>query len=147
MPDGLFHRLSRRLCLNHLTRYRARWRFFSDMFTGEDGEDFAGTLPSPHSTTDDIDAGERRRMVEDALQKLPANQRVPLVLFHFEGLPYEEIAAKMKVSLGKVKTDIHRGREALARKLKLSLAAEADGGAWLAGITPSRPGATPPLDR
>jgi RNA polymerase sigma-70 factor (ECF subfamily) len=39
------------------------------------------------------------------------------VLFHFEEMPYQEIAASLGVSLGKVKTDIHRGREALRRLL------------------------------
>jgi RNA polymerase sigma-70 factor (ECF subfamily) len=43
---------------------------------------------------------------------------VPLVLYHLEGLRYEEIAAKLKVSLGKVKTDIFRGREALRKRLQ-----------------------------
>jgi RNA polymerase sigma-70 factor (ECF subfamily) len=38
---------------------------------------------------------------------------VPLVLFHFEDLSYQAIAAALGVSIGKVKTDIHRGREAL----------------------------------
>ena len=56
--------------------------------------------------------------MERALESLPVAQRVPLVLFHLEGLRYEEIAGKLKVSLGKVKTDIFRGREALRRKLR-----------------------------
>ena len=47
---------------------------------------------------------------------------MPLVLYHLEGLRYEEIAAKLKVSLGKVKTDIFRGREALRKKLQVKLA-------------------------
>ena len=38
---------------------------------------------------------------------------MPLVLFHFEDASYQEIAETLSVSLGKVKTDIHRGREAL----------------------------------
>jgi RNA polymerase sigma-70 factor (ECF subfamily) len=42
------------------------------------------------------------------------------VLYHFDNLSYEEIAARLKVSLGKVKTDIHRGREALRRRLSLN---------------------------
>jgi len=42
---------------------------------------------------------------------------VPLVLFHFEELNYQEIAGALGASLGKVKTDIHRGREALKRLL------------------------------
>jgi RNA polymerase sigma-70 factor (ECF subfamily) len=44
---------------------------------------------------------------------LPDHQRVPLVLFHFEQRSYQDIADLLGVSLGKVKTDIHRGREAL----------------------------------
>jgi DNA-directed RNA polymerase specialized sigma24 family protein len=34
-----------------------------------------------------------------------------------EGLKYEEIAARLGISLGKVKTDVFRGREALRKKL------------------------------
>jgi DNA-directed RNA polymerase specialized sigma24 family protein len=41
-----------------------------------------------------------------------------------DGLRYEEIAARLKVSLGKVKTDIFRGREALRKKLQTKLAGE-----------------------
>jgi RNA polymerase sigma-70 factor (ECF subfamily) len=44
-----------------------------------------------------------------------------LVLFHLEGLKYEEIAAKLGVSLSKVKTDIFRARAALRKKLGPSL--------------------------
>jgi len=42
---------------------------------------------------------------------------VPLVLFHFEEASYQEIAGLLGISLAKVKTDIHRGREALRRLL------------------------------
>ena len=45
---------------------------------------------------------------------------MPLVLYHFEDLPYEDIAKKTGVSLSKVKTDILRGREALAKILARS---------------------------
>jgi RNA polymerase sigma-70 factor (ECF subfamily) len=55
--------------------------------------------------------------LEQAVRGLPDHQRVPLVLFHFDGASYLEIAETLGVSLGKVKTDIHRGREALRRIL------------------------------
>jgi len=61
---------------------------------------------------------DQHEVVVQALQKLPRAQRVPLVLYHLEGLRYEEIAAKLNVSLGKVKTDIFRGRETLRKKLR-----------------------------
>jgi RNA polymerase sigma-70 factor (ECF subfamily) len=51
---------------------------------------------------------------------LPPHQRVPLVLYHFDELSYQEIAGKLGVSLPKVKTDILRGRAALLKILKSS---------------------------
>jgi RNA polymerase sigma-70 factor (ECF subfamily) len=55
--------------------------------------------------------------LERALRRLPDHQRVPLVLFHFEELSYQAIADALGISLSKVKTDIHRGREALKKEL------------------------------
>jgi len=49
------------------------------------------------------------------MEKLPEHQRVPLVLYHFEDMSYEDIARKLGVSLAKVKTDILRARTALAQ--------------------------------
>ena len=62
---------------------------------------------------------EQRAALEEALRRLPAHQRVPLVLYHFEDMSYEDIAAKLGISLAKVKTDIRRGRAALAPMLRL----------------------------
>ncbi|HQA40983.1 MAG TPA: RNA polymerase sigma factor [Verrucomicrobiota bacterium] len=117
---GWLKTVTRNLSLNHLTRYRARWRFFSECDDhGESGEhhDFAANLPAPDLPTQAVDTADRRNLLESALQKLPPAQRVPLVLYHFENLSYEEIAAKLRISLGKVKTDIHRGRVALRQRL------------------------------
>ncbi len=122
---GWLKTVATNLSLNHLSRYRARWRFFSEFTTGDD-EEKEIEFVSPENLSETIEAGDRHELVDAALQKLPAAQRVPLVLFHLEGLSYEEIAAKLKVSLGKVKTDIFRGREALRKKLKLQLAEESE---------------------
>jgi RNA polymerase sigma-70 factor (ECF subfamily) len=66
----------------------------------------------------DIDAGERHVLIEQALRELPEHHRVPLVLYHFEEMPYQEIAQQLGVSLPKVKTDIQRARTALAKILE-----------------------------
>ena len=42
---------------------------------------------------------------------------MPLVLFHFEQQSYQEIASTLGISVGKVKTDIHRGRETLRKDM------------------------------
>ena len=62
---------------------------------------------------DSLDAASEQQRLERALRRLPDHQRVPIVLFHFDGKSYLEIAALLGVTLAKVKTDIHRGREAL----------------------------------
>ena len=75
---------------------------------------------SPENFLDGLGRADRRAWVERALEKLPEHQRVPLVLFHFEDMPYDDIAKRLGVSLSKVKTDILRGREALAKALQQS---------------------------
>ncbi len=119
---GWLKTVATNLCLNHLSRYRSRWSFFSELFRNDNSDaDEPIEFPAADDTHETLAAADRRELVERALQSLPASQRVPLVLHHFEGLRYEEIAEKLGVSLGKVKTDIFRGREALRHKLRLTL--------------------------
>ena len=109
---GWLKTVTRNACLNHLSRYRARWRFFSEL-EQPDGEAFE---PAVEQATD-ADHAARHEQLEQALRRLPDHQRVPLVLFHFEDASYQDIAETLGVSVGKVKTDIHRGREALKKLL------------------------------
>lgn len=117
---GWLRTVARNMSLNHLTRYRARWSFFSEIAASRGDEEDEGTVDfaAPENFEEQLAASDRQAFVERALAKLPAAQRVPLVLFHLEGQSYEDIAAKLGVSLGKVKTDIFRGREALRKKLE-----------------------------
>jgi len=82
-----------------------------------DGAAFENTLESQVSRALESETAERHERLEQAVRRLPDRQRVPLVLFHFEELSYQEIAEALDVSVAKVKTDIHRGREALRRLL------------------------------
>lgn len=118
---GWLKTVATNLSLNHLSRYRKRWRFFSDLRRDdEEGEarEFESTVAAPASReATAADQADTREILEQALTTLPRDQRAALVLFHFHEMPYQEIAKKLKVSLSKVKTDILRGREALRRKL------------------------------
>lgn len=115
--------VTRNVCLNHLSRYRARWRFFSELPAAESAQDDGARgsefeWASPASVAETVEQADLQRHLEDALRQLPAPQRVPLVLFHLEDMSYQEVADALGVSLAKVKTDIHRGREALRKRLK-----------------------------
>lgn len=107
-------------CLNHLSRYRARWRFFSEMRRqDQEGEnvEYKMTLATEGTPAETLERVDRRRRLAAAILKLPPHQRVPLVLFHFDQMSYQDIAARLGVTLAKIKTDIHRGREVLAKLL------------------------------
>ena len=56
---------------------------------------------------------ERSRALDQALALITSDQRNAIVLFDIEGYDYTEIAALTGVSLGTVKSRIHRGRLAL----------------------------------
>ena len=60
---------------------------------------------------------ERHRAINDALATITDDQRAAIVLFDVEGFDYAEIAEMTKVSLGTVKSRIHRGRLALRDRL------------------------------
>jgi RNA polymerase sigma-70 factor (ECF subfamily) len=108
------------LTLNHLTRYRKRWRLFSELRTEADDESPVPEpgAPQPDGLLAELSAEQRRALIDGALRQLPEHQRLPLVLFHFEDLSYEEIAEKLGASLAKIKTDIRRARAALLPHLQ-----------------------------
>jgi len=114
---GWLKTTTRNVCLNHLTRYRARWRLFSELDGPDAATSYADALEARVFRALEIEQADRQERLEHAVRTLPDHQRVPLVLFHFEELSYEDIAEALGVSLGKVKTDIHRGRHALRRLL------------------------------
>ncbi len=115
---GWLKTVATNLSLNHLSRYRSRWSFFSELFSRSgEGEEVEIDFADSNDVSGHAEASDRRELVERTLRKLPPAQRVPLVLYHLEGMSYEEIAAKLGVSLGKVKTDIFRGRDAIRKRL------------------------------
>jgi RNA polymerase sigma-70 factor (ECF subfamily) len=116
---GWLKTVTTNLCLNHLSRYRARWQFFSELDRAGEDEGYEAGLPSVASGAGALEDADRHAQLERALRGLPDHQRVPLVLFHFEDMTYQEIASTLGVSLGKIKTDIHRGRESLKKELSI----------------------------
>jgi len=116
---GWLKTVAMNLAINHVNRYRKRWRMFSEMRAADADE----STPEieweiPDTLLSDLSAEQRGAIVDAALRRLPDGQRLPLVLYHFEELSYQEIAAKLGISLAKVKTDIRRGRAALLPALQ-----------------------------
>ncbi|MGH7955873.1 MAG: RNA polymerase sigma factor [Opitutaceae bacterium] len=122
---GWLKTVATNLSLNYLSRYRKRWRFFSEFKRNaeEGGDDHDAPdveFAAPDTFFAAVDAEDRQKLVEKSLSLLPPQQRLPLVLYHFEDMPYDDIARQLGVSLAKVKTDILRARAALAKILRRS---------------------------
>ena len=67
---------------------------------------------------------ERKISIEKLVSELPEMYKIPIVLYHQQGLSYQEIAQVTDESLSKVKNRIFRGR----RMLKESLLKMKEGG-------------------
>ncbi len=55
--------------------------------------------------------------IKDALDDLPENFRIPVLLADVEGFSYKEIAEIMDVPIGTVMSRLHRGRRGLQKRL------------------------------
>ena len=72
--------------------------------------------PSPSPTPEESFINlQQRSQIEHYLERLTPRYRQLIVMRFFEEYSYEEIAAKLALPLGTVKTQIHRAREQMCR--------------------------------
>lgn len=60
-----------------------------------------------------LDKQERREFLRRALVALPSHYREPLIMFHYQEMSYEEIAAVLQVPVGTVRSRLAKGRKLL----------------------------------
>ncbi|MCX4301331.1 MAG: sigma-70 family RNA polymerase sigma factor [Alistipes sp.] len=72
----------------------------------------ASSSPTPEERFINL---QQRTQIEGYLERLSPRYRQLIVLRFFDELSYEEIAAKLALPLGTVKTQIHRAREQMCR--------------------------------
>ncbi len=75
-----------------------------------EGEELAGKKISPDTPEEVLFRRERARMVREAMEKLPAEQKEALVMRDLEGFSYQEIAGVLDLPIGTVRSRIFRGR-------------------------------------
>jgi RNA polymerase sigma-70 factor (ECF subfamily) len=105
-----------------LGRSRTRERLLAERQSG------GFELPSaPRDPADAVEGAEVQDRVQEALQSLPTDLRMAVVLYDIEGLAYGEIARVLEVPEGTVKSRIHRARSALRERLKAFVSRESEG--------------------
>ena len=81
-------------------------------------EDEGFTPPDASQTPEEaLLSNARQEAVEKALAQLPPDARAALLLRDMQGRSYEEVAQALGITLGTVKSRIHRAREKVAAML------------------------------
>ena len=113
------YRVTANLCFNELkSARRKRWFSFhhSDKMSENTTEEtLSDGSPSPE---DILLAKERNRQISDALQRLPENQRMALLLKRYDDLSYQEIGQILGCSVSAVESLLVRAKRTLQEKLK-----------------------------
>lgn len=105
--------VARNLCIDHYRRVRKERETFD---RGVDVADLApaATGPDPVAQLQRVD---RRELLRLALREVPAVLREAVVLRDMQELTYDEIARRLALPAGTVKSRISRGRRELARQI------------------------------
>jgi len=110
------YRITVNQCYNVLrSRRRKRWLA---LLQRDAQEAEVQHTPDPQADPlEEVEKQERIQQVRQALARLPADQRLAMVLHRYEGLSYQEIAEATDSSVAAVESRLHRGRKKLQRLL------------------------------
>jgi len=115
---GWMYQILHNLYMDHLRR-KSREATSSYDAQGPSEEDCVVDSYSDHSPhiLEALEQEELKRILHEALAKMPEEYRIPIILCDLEDLSYEEIAQIVSCPVGTVRSRIHRGRRDLRRAL------------------------------
>lgn len=103
------YRIATNACLDLIRKRKVRPSVSLEMMT-ELGYSPVGDADNPQEYAE---ARARKQALEVGLSQLTPDHRAALILRDIQGLPYEEVASVLQVSLGTAKSRISRAREKL----------------------------------
>ena len=101
-----------KIATNHVIDYRRKKK--QETVSIEAAADIVAEDGSPQEI---FLAKEQNLMLKEVLENLPDMYRIPIVLYHQQGLSYQEISEITQEPLSKVKNRIFRGRKMLKENL------------------------------
>jgi len=112
------HRLTYNVCLDMLRR-KKREKVVLLHRESDDGEEISVDIPDFAPTPEQaLEKSERIAAVRNALKLLSDEHCMVLVMREIDGLSYDEIAERLGLSLGTVKSRINRARISLRKELE-----------------------------
>ncbi len=112
------YQIAKNISLNELRRHTKKDVSLDETFETEDGQlkrEIADT--NALTPSQEIIQQETVEEIQAAIQSLPENQRMAVILRRYENLSYEDIAKTMNCSLEAVKSLLNRAKESLKEKL------------------------------
>ncbi len=103
-------------CRDHLRKRKVRSivNFFKTHEDGEEQQSFLDEDPGPAAL---LERSERKKLLHQAMDRLPETSRLILSLRELNQLSYEEIAALLGWKMGTVKSRLFRARQELLAEL------------------------------
>ena len=106
--------VSRNLCIDH---YRSVRKERETIDRGVDASDLSPAAPEPGPIAA-LEQRDRVVLLRQAMAALPETLRTAVLLRDIQELSYQEIADKLRLPEGTVKSRINRGRTELARQIR-----------------------------
>ena len=120
--ESAFYTWLYRIAINTAKNYlvAAGRRPPKDDIDAQDAEQFeAGSGLKEYATPERLAlSNELAVTIQDAIDELPEELRVAIVLRELEGLSYEEIAGAMECPIGTVRSRIFRARDAIEKRIR-----------------------------
>lgn len=111
------YRIATNLCIDRMRKKKPQ-HSLDETVDGEEGLDWYSRLSSQEPTPEaEVIEGELQNEVHQAIESLPGKYRAVLILKYLEDLSLAEISDVTSLPISTIKTRIHRGREALRKKL------------------------------
>jgi RNA polymerase sigma-70 factor (ECF subfamily) len=114
------YRITANLCLNELKSVKGKKLIQLEGEEDRPSSDYETHSGDSLSPEDLLLAEERSRQISEALQRLPENQRMALILKRYDNLSYDEIAKIMECSVSAVESLLVRAKRNLQEKLVTS---------------------------
>ncbi len=112
--NALIYRIARNAALDHMKRASRESTVLSHLSV-------ISKESTSHDPFEDIKAAEIKVKYENALQKLPKQQRLVYELKHLQGIEYHEIAKKLSLSVPTIRSHFRNALNSLKSNLFLTL--------------------------